>query len=121
MQRSMMAVSIMGTAHARELVVDVVAESRSVDNSKRNADAILLEFCFRSAPCPRLWPLQVLTNVDRLDLDALLEMGRLRAVADLVLQDLGLAKGVHKGGSSGTRGTCRGSGLSFCANTVALY
>ena len=31
-------------AHVREFIVNVVAESRCVDDGERNADAVLLEF-----------------------------------------------------------------------------
>lgn len=45
------------------------------------------------------------TDVGGLDPDALLDVSSLRAVGNLVRQHLGLAKGVHEGGATGTRGT----------------
>ena len=59
-----------------------------------------------------------LTDIDGLDSDALLDVGSLGGVADLVGEDLGLAKGVHEGGATGTRGTCRAEEMSQIANTL---
>ena len=36
------------TADARKFVVDVITETRSVDNSQRDADAIFFELCVRA-------------------------------------------------------------------------
>ncbi len=45
------------------------------------------------------------TNVDGLDPDALFNVSSLRGVADLVGENLGLAKGVHEGGTTSARST----------------
>ena len=39
-------------ACSRELVVDVVAESRSVDNSQSDANTVLLELCMAVSDTP---------------------------------------------------------------------
>ena len=64
--------------------------------------------------------MRIRTDVDGLDLDALLLVRSLWAVRDLVLKDFRLAKGVHEGGTAGTGGTCGEVGMSGSANTVAL-
>jgi hypothetical protein len=46
-----------------------------------------------------------LTNVDGLDLDALLLVSGLGVVRNLVLKDFILAEGIHEGGATSTRGT----------------
>ena len=48
-----------------------------------------------------------LTDVGRLDLDARLEVSSLRSFDFLVLEDRGIAQGVHKRGTTSPRGTCR--------------
>ena len=45
------------------------------------------------------------TDVDRFNTDALLNVGVLRVVADLVGKHLRLAEGVHKGGTTSARST----------------
>ena len=46
---------IVDRRNARELVVDVVAETGSVDDGQRDTHTILLEFCGDSAACRRLY------------------------------------------------------------------
>ena len=46
------------------------------------------------------------TDVDRLDPDTFFNVRSLRAVADLVREDLGLAEGVHERRAAGARGPC---------------
>ena len=46
------------------------------------------------------------TDVDGLDPDALFNMSSLGGVADLVGENLGLAKSVHEGGTTSARSTC---------------
>lgn len=75
----------------RELIIDVVAEAGRVDNSKRDANAVLLEFYrLPSRDCVKDKQ-KIHTDVDGLDTDALFNVGRLGAVRDFVGQDLGLA------------------------------
>jgi len=45
------------------------------------------------------------TDVDRPNFDALLLMSSLWAITNLVRDKICVTKGVHKGGSSGSRGT----------------
>ena len=45
------------------------------------------------------------TNVGRFDSDALLDVGSVRVIRDFVSKDLGLAKGVHKSCTTGSRST----------------
>jgi hypothetical protein len=53
-----------------------------------------------------------LTDIGRLDPDTLLDVRGVWVVRDLVRQDLGLAKGVHKGRTASSRGTCNTLGKS---------
>ena len=48
---------------------------------------------------------EIPTNVDRLDPDALLNVSSLGRVADLMGEDLRLAKGVHESGTASARST----------------
>lgn len=45
------------------------------------------------------------TNVDGLDSNAFFEVGRLRAIRNLVGEHLRLAEGIHESGATSTRGT----------------
>lgn len=46
-----------------------------------------------------------LTDVDRFDSDAFLNMGRLGIISNLVAKDFGLAERVHESGATRSRGT----------------
>lgn len=69
--------------YSRIFVVDVVAETRGVYDGEANAHTVLLKF-------DMYW----------LDANTLFDVSSLRVVADLVANDLGLAKGVDEGGLS---------------------
>jgi hypothetical protein len=53
------------------------------------------------------------TDVDWLDSDALFDVGHVGTVGDLVVQDLGLAEGVDKGGAPSARGTLTTVSMAF--------
>ena len=72
--------------HARKFIVYIIPETGGVDNSECDANSIFFKFC------NAMYNLVVrygttsreLTNVDRLDPDAFLNVSRLSIVRDLV-------------------------------------
>ena len=91
--RLMLVVDEVDNRCPRVTVVDVVAEARGVNDGQGNADTILLKLCMRytSRRCVGDSGGRPRTDVDRLDPDTLLNVRSLRAIADLMLQNLRLA------------------------------
>ena len=87
-------------------VVNVVSESRGVDNGERNSDTILFKLWREHSDnsgrtCTAV---QELTDVSRLYFDTRFNMSFFRAFNDLMLKDIRLTQRVHKGCASRPRG-----------------
>ena len=92
--------------HLREFIVDVVTETRRVDDGEGNTNTLLFEL-YNILSAPRVVKTRgaVRTDVNGLDSDALLDVGRFRTIRLLVGEHVRFTKGVHKGCASSTRST----------------
>ena len=94
-------------ADGRMFVVNVVSESRGVNNGERNSNTILLKLCSvhsDNSGRQTCTAVQELTDVSRLYFDTRFNMSLFRAFDDLVLKHIGLTQRIHKGCASRPRG-----------------
>ena len=92
--------------HSREFIVDVVTETRRVDDGEGDTNTLLFEL-YNILSGPRVCKTRgtVRTDVDGLDSDALLDVGRFRAIRLFVGKYVRFAEGVHKGCAPSARST----------------
>ena len=94
--------------HPREFIVDVVTETRRINDGQGNTNTFLFEFYGTPSTLYEHKTRDAIrTDVDGLDPEALLYVSRVRAVRLFVGEYIRFAESVHEGGASSSGSTCK--------------